>query len=324
MNKIITRALLPILLGSASFSSQAVLTRHDVDLTEYKLDSSDYQSAIHSENSSASLIAKQWVLTAAHSFDESEGHSAEQFGQLTIMGQQYSIEKVHIHPGYLLDDQTIKNDIALLKLVEEVHIITPTPPYEKSDEVGKIMKLAGYGHLGNGVDGVTDTCFPCGLHGADNLVFDATDDLLGTKFDNPNANESLPLEGVSAPGDSGGPLYIETEDGRFVAGVSSHGGTQYGELEGFTRVSTHLDWIKETMGEAYPGTYSGPLYSESHPVENEEQTQPQEQAQAQEANETTTEPVDEPETSKKSSGLSFNWLLIPLLTGLLLRRRRAV
>jgi len=316
--------VVPLILSALPYSSYAVITRHDVDVTEYKLNNSDYQSAIHSENSSAVLIAEQWVLTAAHSFDENEGHSREQYGQLTIMGQQYDIDTVYLHPDYLLEGDTIKNDLALLKLVESVHIITPTPPYENSDEVGKVMKLAGYGHIGNGVDGVTDECFPCELHGVDNYIFNANDDLLGIKFDNPNTGESLPLEGVSAPGDSGGPLFIDTENGRFVAGISSHGGTFYGELEGFTRVSTHLDWIKEIMGAAYPGNYDGPLYSEANPdaipEENDEaNTEPTTETSS---DNVTVTPQEAKKEKKKSSGLSFNWLFIFGLFSLLLFRAK--
>ncbi len=42
----------------------------------------------------------------------------------------------------------------------------------------------------------------------------------------------------------------------------------YGDLEGYSRVSKHLDWILEVMGNDYPGQYSGPLYSENHPSDD--------------------------------------------------------
>ena len=248
----------------SAISAEAVVMRHDTNPIEYQLDSSDYQSVIHSDSASATLIQKRWALTAAHAFDASQGHSQQEFGTLTIMGQSFAIKQVHIHPDYFLQGDEIRNDIALLELEESVEIITPTPVYEQQDELGQTAKLAGYGHTGNGVDGIIDECFPCDLHGADNVIFDANDDLLGLRFDAPNTTDALPLEGIGGPGDSGGPLYLETSQGRFVAGVSSHGGQLYDELEGYTRVSTHLDWIYEVMADDYTGSYSGPTYSENN------------------------------------------------------------
>ncbi|NQZ05940.1 MAG: hypothetical protein HRT35_02155 [Algicola sp.] len=63
-------------------------------------------------------------------------------------------------------------------------------------------------------------------------------------------------EGVGAGGDSGGLAYIETDAGRFVAGVSSFGSRHYKEFDNYTRVSTSLDWLAEVMSTDYPGSYS--------------------------------------------------------------------
>ena len=63
---------------------------------------------------------------------------------------------------------------------------------------------------------------------------------------------TLDLEGVSGPGDSGGPAFIEKDGILYVAGVIS---TQtfkgigereglYGILDYYTRVSSYLDWIE--------------------------------------------------------------------------------
>jgi len=303
------RAVLPMALVLSSLSAQAVIMRHDTDPVEYLLDSSEYQSVLHSQNASATLIAERWVLTAAHAFDESMGHSIEQFGKITIMGQEYGVKQVHIHPGYKLNDDHVANDIALVELEESVFIIEPTPVYEQSDEVGKTMKLAGYGHTGNGVDGITEECFPCELRGADNLVYDANEQLLGVKFDDPANGESLPLEGVGGPGDSGGPLFVETELGRFVAGVSAVGDVYYGKLEGYTRVSTHLDWLFEVMADEYPGSYAGPTYSEN-------QTQTQNQNQSQTGDDSTEE-------ENRSGGGAFGFIILTSLGGALLLRRNA-
>ncbi len=224
MNQLFLTAqyLIRILIGGVillqSFSSVAIVMRHDIDHDEYLLDSSDYQSVVHSENSSATLIAPKWVLASAHAFDPGFGHSVESFGKITIMGQQVEVNNVFVHPAYNFYDQINDgpiNDLALVELAQPFDTVVPTPPYEGFDEIGKTMKLAGYGHLGDGVNGIYSECFPCELHGADNLVFDANEDLIGIQFESPDSQDIAELEGIGAPGDSGGPLFIETSTGRF-------------------------------------------------------------------------------------------------------------
>jgi secreted trypsin-like serine protease len=62
-----------------------------------------------------------------------------------------------------------------------------------------------------------------------------------------------PLEGISGPGDSGGPAFITTPSGLKVAGVSSHqrnndnGEGLYGVQEYYTRTSAHKQWIENII-----------------------------------------------------------------------------
>lgn len=94
--------------------------------------------------------------------------------------------------------------------------------------------------MGDGVRDIYDRCFPCELRGVDNKVEEANDYQLRFRFDSPADGNSLPLEGVGAGGDSGGPVFIETNTGRFVAGVSSFGSRHYNEFDNYTRVSKEL------------------------------------------------------------------------------------
>src|SRR5208283_4095111 len=64
-------------------------------------------------------------------------------------------------------------------------------------------------------------------------------------------SHSLPLEGLIAPGDSGGGLFITTSTGTYLAGVNSFVGSDsnlpnsmYGNFSGHTRVSAYSDWIE--------------------------------------------------------------------------------
>ena len=61
--------------------------------------------------------------------------------------------------------------------------------------------------------------------------------------------QPLPLEGTSAPGDSGGPAYVRCAAGWCVAGVVSSGTTDsdYGDVAIFTRVSSHREWLRAVL-----------------------------------------------------------------------------
>ena len=60
-----------------------------------------------------------------------------------------------------------------------------------------------------------------------------------------------PMEGLIAPGDSGGGLFITTPAGTYLAGVNSFVGSDFGaprsvfgNFSGHTRVSAYRDWIE--------------------------------------------------------------------------------
>jgi hypothetical protein len=62
-----------------------------------------------------------------------------------------------------------------------------------------------------------------------------------------DAEPVSPLEGVLAPGDSGGSLWLRTAAGWRVAGVNSSGdpGADYQDMSNFARVSAARPWIAE-------------------------------------------------------------------------------
>ena len=108
--------------------------------------------------------------------------------------------------------------------------------------------MPGWGGTGNSKCGLgmEDGLFRV----AENLVDKAENGRLRWKFDAPSLNSrALTLEGISGPGDSGGPALLRTPQGWAVAGVSSAqdtmGGAEglYGVEEVFVRVSEFTPWI---------------------------------------------------------------------------------
>ncbi len=225
--------------------ASAIITRHDVDDWRYVQYGDEHRGPVVQLGLPASddhapmlysgmgtLIAPDWVVTAAHA-------------------TQY-------------DNQSYANDIALIHLARPVRAPEAACLYEASDEAGKIVTLVGSGMPGNGRDG--PSADPDGrVRGATVRVGTAEETILRWLFHAPRTRGVTPLEGISAPGDSGGPALIETRAGFCVAGVSSSqrvnveldehgqplpgqaGEGHYGVTEVYTRVSRFVRWIRETM-----------------------------------------------------------------------------
>src|SRR5262249_54492546 len=83
--------------------------------------------------------------------------------------------------------------------------------------------------------------------GATNKIDAADKEWLYFTFDSPET--ATDLEGISGPGDSGGPALIQVNGKLYIAGVSvwgnpgKNGRGTYGAREGYTRVSSYYDWI---------------------------------------------------------------------------------
>ncbi|MCB0791240.1 MAG: trypsin-like serine protease [Flavobacteriales bacterium] len=192
------------------------------------------------------LIAPDWVLTAGH---VAEGMYRRSAGHLQVYfdnGAMHNVRQVLVHPRF---EPMGPYDIALLHLESPVVGVPPVAFYTGSDELHRPIVLAGHGDRRNS-DGswVRD-----GRLRAYTNVIDAVDSLqLLFDYDAPGAG-ATEQEGTSGPGDSGGPAFIGTEEGLFVAGISSmgepgvDGPCSYGAVEHFVRVSHFQDWIRAVM-----------------------------------------------------------------------------
>jgi secreted trypsin-like serine protease len=219
------------------------------------------------------------VLTAAHCVTDEHGQNifnaatATFFPSGTTAAETIAASEVFIHPGW---DGDIfgGDDLAILRLssapsagVQRYDIYTGT------GDVGGLYDVVGFGARGSNGAGFT---LPAGSRRHGFNTFDAAllDELgkptmLLSDFDSGlAANDAFgvvfgfpPHLGVglgevsTAPGDSGGPAFINGA----IAGITSFGLTflgagtpdavaglnsSFGEFNGFTRVSAYTDWIR--------------------------------------------------------------------------------
>lgn len=197
---------------------------------------------------SGTLIARDWVITAAHVAADLKPGDKVRFGE-----RDHAIAAVILHPLGTPDparpQQPPEVDLALIQLAEPVTDATPIMPNRAADELGKTVAIAGYGDFG-----------PVGAalaHGdgrlrvVENQVSDAGPLRLFLPFDAPPAG--LSLEGIGAAGDSGGPLVrMDALLGLTLFGVSSGADGPpgaYGTVDVYTRISSQMQWIEMTAGE---------------------------------------------------------------------------
>ncbi|MDI5835860.1 S1 family peptidase [Shewanella xiamenensis] len=242
-----------VLLLAITCTANAMIIRHDVD-------DAKYQAAAQSDNSTVSflglykgneivlgtgsLIDKQWIVTAAHVANELTVGNKVQFKT-----HFYPIKDVIKHP--LWKERHFPYDIALVQLASPIEDATLAKLNPASTETGKIATFVGRGDFGNGLVGVVAADKQ--LRAAHNAVVGVQEQWLQFIFDR-DAN-ALPLEGISGPGDSGGPAYLVSTNSVCLIGVSSWQNAEstnweegkYGVIEHYSRISYFRDWIEKTL-----------------------------------------------------------------------------
>ncbi len=260
--RLVKAAVGGLVLAMAS-SSQSIVVRHDIPDLVYVADERDhpaifalYRSPKGHRDCVATLIHERWAVTAAHCTGEHiiEAAAGGKAGfRVEIAGREAFIDRLVPHPDSEMTRPSRPNwtDVALLRLSQPVRGVRPVALYDRKDEVGKTVILPGWGGIGNGADALTGADGRFRL--AHNRVDSASELYLDWKFDDPREGRALKLEGISGPGDSGGPALVRKGHGWATLGVSSHqrtfGGPEgrYGVVERYVRISTILPWIRREI-----------------------------------------------------------------------------
>jgi hypothetical protein len=227
-----------------------------------------------SGNNNGTLVATQYVVTAAH---VAYGFSAP--FTFTVGGNTYNVNQVTIHPSYngnVLDG----NDIAVMHLATPVTNVTPVALYSGiPTELTQTVTFVGAGKTGNGTTG--GTTYPGVVLSATNIFDQAggivTDgsgphtvptSVLFYDFDNntPGNNKTGTMtpssaEGMISQNDSGGGSFLTISGTTYLAGVHSFGlfadqnaPGKFGDVGADTRISSQLSFINSVVPE--PATIS--------------------------------------------------------------------
>lgn len=237
------------------------------------------------------------ILTSAHLFSTFDPLNTTVRVETSRATTTYNATYT-IYENY--DSLNANGDLAIVKLSESALADAQRYTlYRQSDEIGKTFTMVGYGLPGNGTDGVdkADTNQFLKLKSQNTFDADFSDinrdinlswrPLAGSQlvadFDDGTAKHDAigtitgdahtglgEMEGLIAPGDSGGPAFIDNQlagVATFVTSVGVGGSSSdinssidssFGEIASWQRVSYYQEWIDKTIRESYVDAPSKP------------------------------------------------------------------
>lgn len=238
------------------------------------------------------------ILTCAHLFSNNSANASISF--LTdATPVYYQTNNFSLHPDY---DAKNNNDLAIISLTTNAPTLAQRYDiYRNKNEINKEFTIVGYGLNGTGNSGYVSSSETNNIRYKANNTFDAdafelkinlgssinwtplpgtqlladfdnqitTNDALGNLINKNNLGVGI-NEGFIAPGDSGGPAFIDAK----VAGIASYTtslrnkiinpdidtitNSSFGEVGSWQRISTYQEWIDKTLRGNYINAPSKP------------------------------------------------------------------
>ncbi|XP_044728769.1 trypsin-1-like [Chrysoperla carnea] len=202
------------------------------------------------------LINNRYVVTAGHCTNWEDPHDLSVYLGMhnrKYDGIQVGIERIILHPGFTSDYLHDTNDIALIKLNQNIQYtreVSPVClPHPLSDYTGRDALVAGWGRIGVNDDPAETLRYTsvrimslaaCNKTTISSHLADTMLCAYATAKD-------------ACQGDSGGPLVYEREPGKMeLIGIVSWGiGCATPGIPGmYTKVTDYLDWIADNTRDA--------------------------------------------------------------------------
>lgn len=255
-NRFLIVSMLLALTGFSFISNNKpdpMIVRHDKDEAEFLKIAERFEKYICHLNlpdCEGTIIADRWAITAAHcAVGITDKFNAGRKHFVIINNVEIEVDKVIMYDDW--EDRPA--DIALIRLKTKPIDAMQAKLYVDEDEVDKLIYMVGRGDKGDGLVGVNGNDGK--QRGATNRIETATETWLTWTFDHPDTQTKYltEYEGISGPGDSGGPAFIVKNDIVYLAGISSwqdtKGGDEglYGVVENYARVSQYIKWINNEM-----------------------------------------------------------------------------
>lgn len=260
------------------------------------------------------LYAGQAVLTAAHLLRQADGQlvsSATVHFETTSGASSLRSTSYQLHPDY--DPVSANNDLALIWLPQTaVAAADRYQLYRDSDEIGQLTTLVGYGASGTGLFGADGDSAPVRYQAVNrfdalgndlseafrySLAWKPDNGILVADFDNGLAAQDAlgqfiaawnsgagSAEGLIAPGDSGGPAFIDgqlagvasyvarLEKGAISPDVDQLRNSSFGEIGFWQRISQTQQWIDQAIRAQYADAPQTPQQVQTQVAEGDSGT----------------------------------------------------
>lgn len=252
-----------------------------------------------SYGSGALMFERNYILTAAHVVTNSAGQKLP--GTIKFYANSSSVVSsnisftaadVSIVNGYVPNGSNIvPNDVAVINITGKAPLgIAGYELYRSNDEIGQAFTMVGFGQTGNGTNGAnpsTGGVKRIGINtfeatGADvnqpaffrDIVFDfdngtsagnSLQNIYSVQSNTGVTSSNILIETDSAPGDSGGPGFINSNGRLLIAGIVSGGtiGSAFTGLGFYSRVSAFANEIDGLTGGPVTAVTSSPLFAVS-------------------------------------------------------------